>query len=131
MRAAVWVGKMRSMKVVASLVAVLALAAGCEKKPSKLDSKVERMPAISTSTGGGGGGGDLEARVAKLEKYNEALDFLQKIYDQQKQQAEQQERSEPAPDAMFAVDITENVKLGMIEGPNAAMVTIVEAWDFA
>ncbi|MBA3393909.1 MAG: hypothetical protein H0T89_14780 [Deltaproteobacteria bacterium] len=118
------------MKVVASLVAVLALAAGCEKKPSKLDG-AERMPAISTGQTSGGGGGDLEARVARLEKYNEALDFLQKIYDQQKQQAEQQERSEPAPDAMFAVDITENVKLGMVEGPNAALVTIIEAWDFA
>lgn len=40
-------------------------------------------------------------------------------------------REEAAPDAVFAVDVAQNLKMGMIEGPNAAMVTIVEAWDFA
>jgi hypothetical protein len=40
-------------------------------------------------------------------------------------------REEAAPDAVFAVDISQNLKKGMIEGPAAAMVTIVEAWDFA
>jgi hypothetical protein len=40
-------------------------------------------------------------------------------------------REEAAPDAVFAVDVAQNIKMGMIEGPNAAMVTIVEAWDFA
>ena len=42
-----------------------------------------------------------------------------------------QQREEAAPDAVFAVDVAQNLKMGMIEGPNAAMVTIVEAWDFA
>ncbi len=47
------------------------------------------------------------------------------------QRAAQPAREEAAPDAVFAVDVAQNLKMGMIEGPNAAMVTIVEAWDFA
>ena len=82
---------------------------------------------------------DLEDRVKKLEdtnkKYAEALDALQQAYDQQKQQAraqtEERERTEPAPDAVFAVDIADDIKGGQIEGPMTAGVTIVEAWDFA
>jgi hypothetical protein len=42
-----------------------------------------------------------------------------------------QQREEAAPDAVFAVDVNQNLKKGMIEGPTTAMVTIVEAWDFA
>lgn len=42
-----------------------------------------------------------------------------------------QQREEAAPDAVFAVDIAQNVKKGQVEGPTTAMVTIVEAWDFA
>ena len=85
------------------------------------------------------GTSDLEARVKKLEdqnaKYAESLDFLQKVYAQQKQQQaqqqEQQEREEPADDAMFAVDIGVDLKGGQVDGPAGACVTIVEAWDFA
>ncbi|NVB82103.1 MAG: thioredoxin domain-containing protein [Kofleriaceae bacterium] len=84
----------------------------------------------------GGGGGALEARVKKLEeqnaKYAEALDFLQKVYGQQKAQQQAQEESEPDPNAMFAVDIAQNVKEGFVEGPaSGAPVTIVAAEDFA
>ena len=82
---------------------------------------------------------DLESRVRKLEetnkKYAEALDALQNVYEQQKQQAAaqkaQRERDEPAPDAVFAVDIADDLKGGQVEGPATAGVTIVEAWDFA
>jgi hypothetical protein len=82
---------------------------------------------------------DLESRVKKLEdtnkKYAEALDALQNVYEQQKAQAAQQkaqrERDEPAPDAVFAVDIADDIKGGQVEGPATASVTIVEAWDFA
>jgi PBP1b-binding outer membrane lipoprotein LpoB len=110
---------MRSMKSVASLLFAAALFAGCQNE-SKLDS----------------GGGNLEARVKKLEetnaKYAEALDFLQKVYSQQKAQQQAQEREEPAPDAVFAVDIKPNIEAGLVEGPaTGAPVTIVEAWDFA
>jgi len=82
---------------------------------------------------------DLEDRVAKLEatnkKYAEALDALQRSYDAQKQQAQQQqedrEAKKAAPDAVFAVDVSDDLKGGQIEGPAAAGITIVEAWDFA
>jgi protein-disulfide isomerase len=82
-----------------------------------------------------GGGGNLEARVKKLEeanaKYAEALDFLQKVYAQQKQQQQAQERDEPDPSAMFAVDIAQSVKSGYAEGPTGgAPVTIIAAEDF-
>jgi hypothetical protein len=111
------------MKSLAYVLFASALFVGCTNE-SKLDEK------------GGGGGGSLEARVKKLEetnaKYAEALDFLQKVYSQQKQQQAQQERDEPAPDAVFAVDIAPNIKGGLVEGPaTGAPVTIIEAWDFA
>lgn len=110
------------MKSFASVLFAAALFAGCQNE-SKLD-------------GAGGGGGNLEARVKKLEesnaKYAEALDFLQKVYQQQKAQQQQQERDEPDPAAMFAVDISGNIAGGLVEGPaTGAPVTIVEAWDFA
>jgi protein-disulfide isomerase len=115
---------MPAMKTLSSvfLACSLLTALGCQNE-SKLD------------TVKGGGGGDLEARVKKLEadaaKHAEALDFLDKVYAQQKQQADQQEREEPAPDAIFAVDITQDLKAGQVEGPANAPVTIVEAFDFA
>ena len=107
------------MKSLACVLFAAALIAGCQN-----DSKMD------------GSGGSLEARVKKLEetnaKYAEALDFLQKVYGQQKAQQAQQERDEPDPNAMFAVDIAANTKLGMVEGPDkGAPITIVEAWDFA
>jgi hypothetical protein len=78
---------------------------------------------------------DLEDRVKKLEatnkKYADALEYLQQAMNQNKQAKAQQEREEPAPDAVFAVDVTPDVKGGQVEGSNAACVTIVEAWDFA
>ena len=111
------------MKSLASVLIAAAMFAGCQND-SKLDS------------GGGGGGGNLEARVKKLEetnaKYAAALDFLQKVYEQQNKAQRQQEENEPDPAAMFAVDITPNIQNGLVEGPaTGAPVTIVEAWDFA
>ena len=118
----VFTGIVPPMKSFASVLIAAALFAGCQND-SKLDS-------------GGGGGGGLEARVKKLEetnaKYAEALDFLQKVYAQQKQQQAQQEQSEPDPDAKFAVEIQSSIAGGLVEGPaTGAPVTIVEAWDFA
>ena len=112
-----------AMKSYASALLASALLLGCQNE-SKLDG------AAGTS-----GGGPLEARVAKLEaenaKYKEALEFLQKVYNSQKQQQQQQEDQEPDPGAVFAVDVSEDVKGGQVEGPNTACVTVVEAWDFA
>jgi len=126
LRTSVRPGKMCAMKRVASLALVLLAAGACEKNPSKLDNVNAEMPRTGAAPTG-----NLEERVARLEKYTEALDFLQKVYEQQKQQADQQERSEPAPDAVFAVDIAPNLQIGQIEGPSQAAVTIIEAWDFA
>lgn len=127
MRRPVPAGKMHPMKLLAAFAVVLLAATGCEKKPSKLDTiGVEKMPGATPAASG-----SLEERVARLEKYTEALDFLQKVYEQQKSQAQQQEDREPAEDAVFAVDIAPNIQLGQIEGPAQAAVTIIEAWDFA
>ena len=104
-----------------SVLLASAVLLGCQNE-SKLD-------------GAGAGGGSLEARVKKLEednaKYKDELEWLNGIYKQQKAQAEQQEREEPAPDAVFAVDVASDVKGGQVEGANSACVTVVEAWDFA
>ena len=106
---------MRPMKSLASVLMAAALFAGCQNESSSNSA--------------------LEARVKKLEdsnaKYAEALDFLQKVYSQQKQQQASQEREEPADDAVFAVDIAPDIANHQVEGPNTAPVTIVEAWDFA
>jgi len=107
------------MKTLATVLFASSLLLGCQND-SKLDGKTS---------------GDLEARVKKLEdqnaKYAEALDFLQKVYAQQKQQTAQQEREEPADDAVFAVDIAPDLAAGQVDGPATACVTLVEAWDFA
>ena len=112
---------MPMMRTTSTILFASALLAGCQN-----DSKLE---------GGNKGGGDLETRVKKLEeqnaKYAEALDFLQKVYNQQKGQQAKEEREEPADDAVFAVDVAGDIKGGQVEGPATACVTIVEAWDFA
>jgi protein-disulfide isomerase len=118
---AVLAGSMRSVKSVLLALISSSLLFACQS-----DSKL----------GGGSGGGNLEARVKKLEeqnaKYAEALDFLQKVYGQQKAQQQAQEENEPDPNAMFAVDITQNVKEGYVQGASSdAPVTIVAAEDFA
>lgn len=77
----------------------------------------------------------LNERLAKIEanltRREEALGFLEMAYSQQKRQQEAQEAQEPDPNAVFAVDISKAVAAGQVEGPNSALVTIVEAWDFA
>ncbi|HEX3477956.1 MAG TPA: hypothetical protein VHT91_23195 [Kofleriaceae bacterium] len=124
----------------AALITVLASLSmvACENN-SRLDSsaksaqkgEAEKPPAAFK----GDHSGSLEERVAKLEanadKYAEELAWLSKIYEQQKVQQQRQQREEPDPDAVYAVDVAPDVKLGEVEGPNSAPVTIVEAWDFA
>ena len=125
-----------------SLLASLSMVA-CENT-SRLDSSVKNVAKTDSAekpaaAAKGDHSGSVEDRVARLEanydRYAEALDFLGKVYEQQKaQQKAQQERAQredPDPDAVFAVDVAPDVKLGTVEGPNTALVTIVEAWDFA
>ena len=83
----------------------------------------------------GSSSSSIEERLARLEqayaKNAEALDFLNKVYEQQKAQQQARETDEPDPDAMFAVNIADDIKAGQVEGSPQALVTIVEAWDFA
>ena len=121
------------------IVAVLALL-GCENT-SRLDKTMQPVPKSNAPAASAptatkvDRSGPLEERVARLEdtlaKNAEALDFLNKVYAQQKAQQQAQQQSEPAADAVFAIDVSQNVKAGLVEGPAGAAVTIVEAWDFA
>ena len=120
-----------------STVSVVGLVA-CENN-SRLDSSAKNVPKEKADKPAaafkGDHSGSLEDRVARLEanydKNAEALDFLAKVYENQKQQQQRAQREEPDPDAVFAIDVAPDVKLGEVEGPNSALVTIVEAWDFA
>ncbi len=128
----------------AALFAALALAA-CQQAPSRLDKVTNQVPAPGAAAPGAKGetpaglkidrSGSVEQQLARLQDaydHNaEAMDFLNKVFAQQKAQQQAQEREEPAEDATFAVDIAPDVKLGQVEGPANALVTIVEAWDFA
>jgi hypothetical protein len=121
------------------IVALLALL-GCENT-SRLDKTTQPVPKSEASGASAPSAtkvdrtGTVEDRVARIEdtlsKNAEALDFLNKVYAQQKAQQQAQQQSEPAPDAVFAVDVSQSVKAGLVEGPAGATVTIVEAWDFA
>jgi hypothetical protein len=147
------------MKLV-SLGLVAALFAGCDSAPSKLEGKVT-APSADKAAGGGHkaeliariqrldervkafealhtpnpGAGSLMERLHRVEvglgRREEALGFLEMAYQQQKRQQEAQEAQEPDPNAVFAVDISKALANGQVEGPNSAIVTIVEAWDFA
>jgi hypothetical protein len=108
------------------IAAALLATVGCEKAPSKLDK-------ITSNVAGEAGpaSGDLEARVARLEKKlskvdKDALDFLAAAYEQR---VEAETKAQPG--VVYGVDIQPNVQLGMTEGAPDALVTIVEAWDFA
>jgi hypothetical protein len=121
------------------IIALLALV-GCENT-SRLDKTMQPIPKSDAPGASAPGAtkvdrsGSLDERVARIEdtlsKNAEALDFLGKVYAQQKQQQQAQEREEPAPDAVFAVDISADLKAGQVEGSPQALVTVVEAWDFA
>lgn len=136
---------MKKIGLLASLVFLA--AAGCENtNKSKLDSVTYTPPTVTPTSQPGNQPhqaekpgqphtGSIEERVAALEarldRSAEALNFLDMAYQQQKQAEEQKQRDEPAPDAIFAVDVTNNIKLGTFEGPVDAPVTIVDAFDFA
>ena len=124
----------------AALLATLALAA-CRQSSSRLDKVTSQAGATAPGQNAAEApalkidrSGSVEQQLARLQdaydRNAEAIDFPNKVFAQQKAQQAQQERDEPAEDAKFAVDIASDVKLGQIEGPNTAPVTIIEAWDF-
>jgi protein-disulfide isomerase len=112
------------------VVVACALVTACQRA-----GKPEVKPATAPAPSAPLSVTSLETRVARLEadnaRYAEALEFLQKVYDQQKAQAKAEDDNEPAEDAVFAVDIAPDLAAGQIEGPVDAPVTIVEAFDFA
>lgn len=131
------------MKTVIGLA--LAAGVGCAPPqsapttPTAKAASAEAAPVGSATPGGKPGGkidrgGTVEQQLARLQdaydRNAEAVEFLNQVYAQQKAQQAEQERQELDPDAVFAVDIGSNVKLGMVEGSPQALVTIVEAWDF-
>lgn len=112
------------MKPVLAAVLLATLASACEKSPSKLDKLDNAEPNVALPTG------DLESRVRRLEemiaKREDALAFLDQAYEQV-----QEQNTKPQPDQIYAVDIAQNLAAGMVEGSPNALVTIIEAWDFA
>lgn len=130
---------MRTLRVSLVLCLAAAVGAGCENTRSKLDNLPAAPPSNTQGAAeapvAGDHSGSMEERVRRLEdayaKNAEALDFLNKVYAQQKAQMQAQEREEHAPDAVFAVNIAEDVKMGKVDGPASAPVTIVKAFDFA
>jgi hypothetical protein len=107
------------------IAAALLATLGCEKAPSKLDK------VAAGAAGGGDVSGDLETRVARLEKKlskvdKEALDFLVLAYESKVEQ-----ETKPQQGTVYGVDIQPNLQVGQVEGSPEALVTIVEAWDFA
>jgi len=118
--------------LISALCGASLVLGACQNTESKLSTA---KVVATTASEGPAIGGTAEERLARLEakmaKHEEALDFLDKVYAQQKAQQDEQERDQPAPDATFAVDITPDLKIGMAEGPANAPVTIVEAFDFA
>jgi len=107
----------------------LILVAGC------YGSGAKPGPTDPISNGIAKPADSIEARVAMLEaqiaQYAEALEFLKKVYEQQKASTDAEEARELAGDGVYAVDIAPNVKLGMVDGPATAAVTVVKAFDFA
>jgi outer membrane murein-binding lipoprotein Lpp len=98
------VNKLSYTALVLSLAACQPDTKNLEKKIDDMAKDIRELRAQVAKGGGGGGAGAQQQRQA---------------------------REEADPAAVFAVDISQNVKLGMVEGPPSAMVTIVEAWDFA
>ncbi|MBX3154400.1 MAG: thioredoxin domain-containing protein [Deltaproteobacteria bacterium] len=73
----------------------------------------------------------LDGRLRKLESHNDALAFLESVYQRQKAEQQKEEDGKPDPNGIFAIDVSKDIALGMVEGPATAPVTIVKAFDFA
>jgi protein-disulfide isomerase len=121
-----------------ALPAVLALA-GCAP-PQAHPEHPTAKPAAADPAGDAASAkidrsGSMEQQLARLQdaydRNAEAIDFLNKVYAQQKAQQAAQEREEPAEDAVFAVDVSGDIQAGQVDGPATAPVTIIKAFDFA
>jgi protein-disulfide isomerase len=134
------------MKLITSL-ALLAGLTACEQGQSRLDKVTKDMPSDTGASAPGAPAahgkaplkidrsGSVEQQLARLQdaydRNAEAMDFLNKVYGQQKAQQDAQAREEAAEDAVFAVNVADDVKAGQVDGPASAPVTIVKVFDFA
>ena len=105
-------------------------------EPSGATAGAASAPSAASDPGGKiDRSGSVEQQLARLQdaydRNAEAIDFLNKVYAQQKEQQARQQREEPATDAMFAVDVTGDIQAGQVDGPATAPVTIIKAFDFA
>lgn len=130
------------MRKLGAVALVLAMAcAGSKRDPNdvaairRLEERVAILEATKATPRGELGEGTATERLERLEalmaRYSDPLEFLAKVYEQQKAQQEAADADEPDPDAVFAVNIEPALRAGQVEGPSSALVTIVEAWDFA
>jgi protein-disulfide isomerase len=136
------------MKLVSRLVVPLCLGAGlllagCAQPQAHPEHPAAKPAAAEPAAAPAAGDanakidrtGSLEQQLARLQdaydRNTEALAFLNRVYAQQKAQQAQEERDEPATDAMFAVDVTGDIQAGQVDGPATAPVTIIKAFDFA
>jgi len=116
---------------------LVASAFGCEQAHSKLDGVKGARPDEQPSAAAVAAdhSGDVETRLRRLEeahaKNAEALEFLNKVYAQQKAQEQAKAEEEHDPNAMFAVQIDQDLKAGKVDGPATAAVTVIKAFDFA
>jgi protein-disulfide isomerase len=122
---------LRSLLLGLSLVGLFAAAtSGCARSPAPPPALPSNSPAVDRAAST-----EMELRLRRLEekldKYAEALDFLGKVYEQQKASTQRARDEELDPDGMYAVEIAADVKLGKVAGPASAAVTIVKAFDFA
>jgi protein-disulfide isomerase len=128
---------------VASLALSITALGACEQRASRLDktpagapggSVPSREPATPTSLKIDRSG-TVEQQLARLQdaydRNAEVLDLLNKELVRQKDAQAQQERDTPSPDAMFAVNVADDIKAGQVDGPANAPVTIIKAFDFA
>ncbi len=98
---------MNKLVCTAIIAALAACQADTKNLEKKLDDQAKDIREIKAMIAKGGGGAGAA------------------------QKGQQQPREEADPNAVFAVDIKPNIKNGMIHGPEAALVTIIDAWDDA
>jgi protein-disulfide isomerase len=149
------------MTIARAWLAAVAVAAACAQPqahpehpvaPSAAVAPAAAAPAAATASpaqpggevggqvGGQVGGkidrsGSALQQLARLQdaydRNAEAIDFLNRVYAQQKAAAAHDEESRLAEDGMFAVDVSDDIKAGQVDGPADAPVTIIKAFDFA
>jgi protein-disulfide isomerase len=111
------------------MVLFLLVAVGCASRQTSSSTPSTALAANSALPS------ELDARVRKLEadnaRYAAALQFVQRVYEQQAAAQDSQRDRTPASGAVFAVPVADAVAAGQVAGPANAPVTIVKAFDFA